>query len=266
MKSIGFIGAGNMGSAIISGIMKSEAFNRLPIYVCDRVINENIKNLNINGINLSELVNNSDYIILCVKPKNIFELISDIKKIPGYDKKVYISIAAGVKIRSLKEALGDVKIIRVMPNLALKVGAGMSVITHCPLVSDDEFSFGESIFSSVGKTLCVNEDLIDACTAINGSGPAYVFMFIEALADAAVKNGIDRKSAYLLASQTVAGSALMQLETNLHPGVLKDMVCSPAGTTIDAVATLEKHAFRNAVIDAVDACTEKAVRMGETKK
>lgn len=266
MNSIGFIGAGNMGSAIICGILKNEKFNKLPIYVCDRIVNENIKQLNINLTNLSELVNNSDYIILCVKPKNIFEVLNDIKQIPGYEKKVYISIAAGIKISSLKDTLGNVKIIRTMPNIALQASEGMTVISRCPLVTDEEFNFGESIFSAVGKTLCVDENAIDACTAINGSGPAYVFMFIEALADAAVKNGLDRKSAYLLASQTVAGSAAMQLKTELHPGILKDMVCSPAGTTIDAVAELEKQAFRSAVINAVDACAKKASQLGETKK
>lgn len=263
MKSIGFIGAGNMGSAIISGILKNDAFKSTDIYVHDRVINDGISKLNIIVTNLHDLAVNSDYIILCVKPKNIFEVTEEIKKIPNYDKKVYISIVAGIKLQALKNALGDVKIIRAMPNLALKVGAGMTVITRDELVSDEEFDYGESIFSAVGRTLRIDEAYMDACTAVNGSGPAYVFMFIEALADAAVKNGIDRSSAYLLASQTVYGSAAMQLQTELHPGILKDMVCSPAGTTIDAVAMLEKHAFRSAVIEAVDACTEKAVQMGK---
>ncbi len=263
MKTIGFIGAGNMGSAIISGILKNDFFKSADICVHDRIINGSISKLNIIVTTLQDLVVKSDYIILCIKPKNIFEITEEIKKIPNYDKKIYISIAAGIKLSALKNALGNVKIIRAMPNLALKVGAGMTVITRCELVSDEEFDFGESIFSAVGKTLRIDESYIDACTAINGSGPAYVFMFIEALADAAVKNGIDRSSAYLLASQTVYGSAAMQLKTELHPGVLKDMVCSPAGTTIDAVAALEKNAFRSTVMEAVDACTKKAVQMGK---
>lgn len=262
-NSVGFIGVGNMGSAIISGIVKKGIFDSSDIYVCGHSVPDDIKKLNINVTNLTNLLNNSDYIILCIKPKGFKELLNDIKQIQGYGDKVYVSVAAGIKISSIKQILGSVKTVRVMPNLPLKIGEGMTVVSRCELVSDEEYAFAEGIFAAVGKTVRVSENAIDACTAINGSGPAYVFMFIEALADAAVKNGIDRRSAYILASQTVAGSALMQLDTDYHPGVLKDMVCSPGGTTIDAVAELEKHGFRNSVISAVDACTAKAAKMGE---
>ena len=161
--------------------------------------------------------------------------------------------------------MGNVKAVRVMPNLCLKAKEGMTVICPNDECSADDIDLANKIFSSCGKTAMVKESLIDACTAINGSGPAYVFMFMEALADSAVKHGIDRETAYLLAGQTVLGSAKLMLESKIHPGQLKDMVCSPGGTTIEAVAVLEEMGLRNAVISAVDACSAKANEMSKIK-
>lgn len=262
-KKIGFIGVGNMGSAILCGAVEQAGFNKKSIYACSHVVSDKVKALNINVTDLQELVNQSDYIILCIKPSGFHSLLNEIKCIRGYDNKVYISIAAGITIEYIKNILGDVKVLRTMPNIALTAGAGMTVMCADNLISQDELDFAEKIFSGAGKTLRIPESLIDHCTAISGSGPAYVFMFIEALADAAVKGGICRKDAYLLASQTVMGSALMQMETGTHPAVLKDMVCSPGGTTIEAVASLEKDGFRSAIENAVSACADKARKMGK---
>ncbi len=262
-KKIGFIGVGNMGSAILCGAVEKAGFNKKSIFACSHVVSDKVKSLNINVTDLQELVNQSDYIILCIKPSGFHSLLNEIKSISGYDKKVYISIAAGITIEYIKNILGDVKVLRTMPNIALTTGAGMTVMAADNLLSEEELDFAEKLFLGAGKTLRIPESLIDTCTAISGSGPAYVFMFIEALADAAVKGGICRKDAYLLASQTVMGSALMQMETGTHPAMLKDMVCSPGGTTIEAVASLEKDGFRSAIENAVVVCADKARKMGK---
>lgn len=257
----GFIGAGNMGGSILCGVVNSNILCSDDIYVHSLVLSDKVKELNINVTNLEDLVKNSDYIILCIKPNGFEELLGKIKQIPSYENKIYVSIAAGVSISYIKNILGDVRVIRTMPNLPLFAGAGMTVIAPDSNVSEDECAFCEKIFSSCGKTLRVKEEEISAYTSVSGSGPAYAFMFIEALADAAVRGGIPRDKAYLVASQTLFGSALMQLETGMHPGVLKDMVCSPGGTTIDAVASLENDGFRNCVMNAVDVCLKKAESM-----
>ncbi len=261
--NIGFIGAGNMGGAIIDGILGAKSFDAGCINVCDKNLNRDFLKLGINETDLAETVENSDVIILAVKPNIIPSVLGDIKKVKGYNQKTYISIAAGFKIQAVADILGKVKIIRVMPNICLKSGEGMTVIAPNDLCTPEDLKLSEKIFGSCGKTAVTKEGLIDSCTAINGSGPAYVFMFMEALADAGVKHGIDRETAYLLSAQTVLGSAKMMMETKLHPGTLKDMVCSPGGTTIEAVSVLEQKGLRDAVISAVDACAKKAENMGK---
>lgn len=260
---IGFIGAGNMGSAIIGGMIKSGNFAREDILVCDKIISDDIKNMKVNTADLKTLTKNSDCIVLCVKPSSMEDVLNEIKKVIGYDKKLFISIAAGFKLSSMEKTLEKVRAIRVMPNICLKSLQGMTVIAANENALDSDLTLAQKIFGSCGKTAIVKESLIDSCTAINGSGPAYVFMFMEALADAAVKHGIDRETAYLLAGQTVLGSAHLMMDTSIHPGKLKDMVCSPGGTTIEAVAELETKGFRDAVISAVDACAQKAQKMAK---
>ncbi len=265
MERIGFIGAGNMGSAIIGGIIKAKSFTKENIYVCDKLISDEISSLGVNIGSLKETVENSDCIVLAVKPNVLGAVLKEIKSIKDFDKKLYISIAAGYKIENMESILGGVRIIRVMPNICLKAGEGMTVMALNAYCTPEDENASGKIFASCGKTCTVKESLIDACTAINGSGPAYVFMFMEALADAAVKHGIDRESAYLLAGQTVLGSAKLMLDTGIHPGKLKDMVCSPGGTTIEAVSALEEKGFRDSVISAVDACAKKAQQMSAQK-
>ena len=263
--NIGFIGAGNMGGAIIDGMIKSGGFAPTDINVCDKVISDTVRSLGINECDLETTVKNSDAIVLAVKPAVLGAVLEDVKKINGYGSKTYISIAAGYKIQSVEQILGNAKIIRVMPNLCLKAGDGMTVICPNDSCTNLDADIAEKIFGSCGKTAKVKESLIDSCTAINGSGPAYVFMFMEAMADAAVKHGIDRETAYLLSAQTVLGSAKLMLDSGIHPGELKDMVCSPGGTTIEAVSVLEQKGFRDAVISAVDACAKKADEMAKLK-
>lgn len=263
MSTIGFIGAGNMGSSIISGMIIRGGVNSSDVYVTDPRVSDEIKALGVNVCELEDTVRSSDYIVLAVKPNIMGDVLERISKITQTEEKVFITIAAGIDIAYMKNGLGKKrKIVRVMPNLPMSVGEGMSVICGSDEVSENELAAAVKIFSCVGKTAVSNsEDMIDKCIAINGSAPAYVFMFIEALADGAVKNGVPRKDAYELAAQTVLGSAKLVLDTGKHPGALKDMVCSPGGTTIDAVCSLEADGFRSAVINAVEACTQKAETM-----
>ena len=255
-KILGFIGTGNMGSAIIGGVAdKTDVINAYDIKK-----NENLKVHYKESI--KSLVNDSDVVVFCVKP-NMFETVLNEVKTADYKDKLFISIAAGITKDFIKQRLGNVKLVRVMPNLPLCVGEGMSVVSPDEDLNDDDFASVKLIFESSGKMCVMSEDYINKAIAVNGSGPAYVFMFIEAMADALVKNGVDRKNSYTLAAQTVLGSAKMLLETNLHPGVLKDMVCSPAGTTIDAVIDLEKNGFRHSVMSAVQKCTDKAIEMSK---
>ncbi|MBO5743375.1 MAG: pyrroline-5-carboxylate reductase [Clostridia bacterium] len=260
---IGFIGAGNMGGAIIGGMIKSSNFAKEDILVFDKIISDDIKNMGVNIVDLETLTQKSDCIVLAVKPSSMEDVLNEIKEINGFNKKLFISIAAGFTLWSIERIMGDVRAIRVMPNICLKALEGMTVISANENALDTDLALAEKIFGSCGKTAVVKEGLIDACTAINGSGPAYVFMFMEALADAAVKHGIDRETAYLLAGQTVLGSAKLMMDTSIHPGILKDLVCSPGGTTIEAVSTLETKGFRDAVISAVDACAKKAQKMAK---
>lgn len=189
-------------------------------------------------------------------------ILNDIK--PAIDnKKILVSVAVGIPIKFYKGIIGeDKKFIRTMPNTPALVGEGMTLVCWDDSINNDERKSINKLFSCSGKIEELDESLMSEVTALTGSSPAYVFMFIEAMADAAVKSGIQRKLAYRLAAQAVLGSAKMVLDTGKHPAELKDMVCSPAGTTIEAVATLEQEGFRNAIIKAMDECTKKAREIG----
>ena len=200
----------------------------------------------------------ADIIILAVKPQYLKVVIADIMDSVD-DSKIIVSLAAGKTINWLaKEFEKPVKIIRVMPNTPALVLEGCSAVCRNDLVTDDDFHFVIELLESFGKAYTVPESMMDVVVGISGSSPAYVFLFIEAMADAAVAGGMPRKQAYEFAAQSVLGSAKMVLETGKHPGELKDMVCSPAGTTIEAVHVLEKERFRGTVMDAVQACIEKS--------
>ena len=261
---LGFIGCGNMASAIIGGIVRSGLYAGEDIIASDMLEDKLAATGRRLGINTTTNNNEpaaAEIVLLCVKPAYLYQVIEGIKDTVTEDTLV-ISIAAGQSIEKITNAFGKaVKLVRVMPNTPALVGEGMAALAPSKTVTDDDVSKAKAIFDSCGKAEVVNESLMDAVTAVSGSSPAYVFMFIEAMADAAVRAGMPRAQAYTFAAQAVKGSAEMVLETGMHPGALKDQVCSPAGTTIEAVAVLEDNGFRSAVMDAMKACVDKSKTM-----
>lgn len=263
---IGFIGAGNMGSAIIGGILENGIAESSDIIVTDldqSKVTELAEEYNIKqGLSNGTVAGAADLLFLCVKPQVIYSVIDEIKNSVG-DDTVVISIAAGQSIEKLTAAFDKdtIKLVRVMPNTPALVGEGMTAVVPNENVSAEETESVTEIFSGLGMVDTVSEKLMDAVTGISGSSPAYVFMLIEAMADAGVQGGMPRDKAYKFAAQAVLGSAKMVLESGMHPAELKDMVCSPAGTTIEAVSVLEEEGMRGAVVKAVRACIEKSRNM-----
>ena len=264
-KKIGFIGCGNMGGAIVSGLTGSGFQNNEDIIISE--INDEIaanleEKLKVKTVtDNKEVARTSDVLFLAVKPNMYKKVIEEIKSELTREKLI-ITIAAGITIENMEYWVGEgYKIVRTMPNTPALVGAGKAAVCANKNVNKDEVDYVLGIFSSFGQCVELEEKYFHAATALSGSSPAYVFMFIEAMADAAVALGIPRAKAYMMASQSVLGSAKMVLETGKHPGELKDMVCSPGGTTIDAVIELEKNGLRSAVIEGVLKCAEKSARM-----
>ena len=266
-KVIGFIGSGNMAGAMIGGIVTSKLVS------ADKVIASNPHEEKLNilkekyGISITtdnkEVASKSDILFLSVKPVMYAKVIEEIKNLVK-DDVIIVVIAAGKSINEVHNLFGkDVKIVKTMPNTPALVGEAMSAISPAENITDKELDDIKAIFNSFGKCEVVAENLMDAVTGVSGSSPAYVYMFIEALADAAVLGGMKRDQAYKFAAQSVLGSAKMVLETGLHPGVLKDQVTSPAGTTIEAVAELERLGMRNAIISATTKCIEKSKAMSK---
>ncbi|MBQ9304186.1 pyrroline-5-carboxylate reductase [Butyrivibrio sp.] len=260
--TIGFIGLGNMAKAMIGGILAKGLMGPNEIIGTAATETTRAKVANKYGIQTRSsneaVAKDADIIILAVKPQYLKVVIADIMDSVD-DSKIIVSIAAGKTINWLaKEFEKPVKIIRVMPNTPALVLEGCSAVCRNDLVTDNDFHFVIELLESFGKAYTVPESMMDVVVGISGSSPAYVFLFIEAMADAAVAGGMPRKQAYEFAAQSVLGSAKMVLETGKHPGELKDMVCSPAGTTIEAVHVLEKERFRGTVMDAVQACIEKS--------
>ena len=264
-KKIGFIGCGNMGSSMVGGLINKKFVDPKDIIVSTRS-NESKKRLEdkygVRGVlNNIVVAKESDVVVLAVKPYMYKEVLEEVKTVFREDQ-IIISIAAGIELSDLHNMIGDnFKIIKTMPNTPALVGEGMSAICPNGNVTEEELSYVCCMFESFGKYEILNEKDFHGFIALCGSSPAYVFMFIEAMADGAVKLGIPRNKAYKMAAQSVLGSAKMVLETEEHPGVLKDMVCSPGGTTIEAVCELEKKGFRDAVIEALDKCAAKSKSM-----
>ncbi len=260
---IGFIGAGNMGSALVRGMISSGNFKVEDIIVCDKNKNS-LKTLSETGITVdtdNKAALKADVVLLAVKPNIIEKVVSEIE---DTENKIFISIAAGKTISSLEEMFGKrVKLIRVMPNTPAKVNSGMAVLCPNKNMTEDDINIVKKIFNSVGDSLVLDDKCINIATALHGSSPAYVYMFIDAMADAGVKYGLPKSTAIRLAAKAVEGSAKMVLETKEHPEKLKDDVCSPGGTTIAAVASLEENLFRATVQTAVSACVEKAEEMSK---
>lgn len=266
-KKIGFIGSGNMGGAMIGGIIKSGLVPQGNIYVSDISEPSLARVKESYGVNVTtdntEVAKACDIIVLSVKPYLYPAVIEEIKEVVKEDVLIIV-IAAGQSSAAVERLFGrDIKIVKTMPNTPALVGEGMAAIAPAANVSREETEEVAAIFNSFGKSEIVPEHLMDAVTAVSGSSPAYVYMFIEAMADAAVAEGMPRAQAYKFAAQSVLGSARMVLETGKHPGELKDMVCSPGGTTIDAVTKLEETGFRSSVMQAMKACADKSREMAK---
>ena len=264
-KTIGFIGAGNMGSAMIGGLVASAFVKASHIHIYDPDWSKVSSLKDTYGVQdssgLENLVNQSDVLVIAVKPHIYPPVLQQIRSLIRQDHLV-VSIAAGVTLHQLEEMVGaDKKIFRTMPNTPALVGTGMSAISPNENATPEDLAFITDFFQSFGRCQVVAESLMDVVIGVSGSSPAYAFLFLESMADGAVKNGMARDQAYFFAAQALLGAATMVLETKKHPGELKDMVCSPGGTTIDAVASLEKNGFRNAVIAAVDTAVQKAKAM-----
>ncbi len=259
---IGFIGAGNMAQAIIGGILRNGIAKKEEI-IASAATNKTITKVAAEFGIKTTLDNRktalADLLFLAVKPVYYKQVIDEIKDVKAKESQIIITIAAGKSIEWVENAFGGSrKIIRTMPNTPALVGEGITAVCPGSNITDKELENVLGLLGSFGKAEVIKESLMDAVIATSGSSPAYVFMFIEAMADAAVAEGMPRAQAYQFAAQSVLGSAKMVLETGKHPGELKDMVCSPAGTTIEAVRILEKTGFRSSIMECMKACAEQS--------
>ena len=267
MDKIGFIGMGNMGYALMNGCLSF--FDKDDVLFFD-TNDERCKEINLKtGVNyvssVKELIESAKYVVLAIKPQ-VYEVA--LEGVGDYvsEETIIISLAPGITVDKVKELTSAEKVIRTMPNTPAMVNAGMTGICYDEeKFSPDEEIVIDKIFHSIGKYKKVDEDLMNAVVCASGSSPAYVFMFIEAMADAAVADGMSRAQAYQLAAQSVMGSAKMVLETGEHPGYLKDQVCSPSGNTIIGVKTLEEHGVRSAFINTIIKAVERAKEIGKNK-
>lgn len=266
-RRIAFLGAGNMANAIIRGLIRAGLDRAKLTATCRRPERkaelERTHGIVVGSDNL-EAARAAEVIVLSVKPQALDKLLVQIA--PAIDPgKLVISVAAGVPIAALERRLGEgARIIRTMPNTPCLVGLGATALSGGEHATPADLQLATAMFDSVGITTIVDESQLDAVTGLSGSGPAYIFLIIEALSDAGVKVGLPRHQALKLAAQTVLGSAQLLLETGAHPGHLKDQVTSPGGTAIAGLHTLEAGGLRTTLIDAVEAATERARQLGES--
>jgi pyrroline-5-carboxylate reductase len=265
-KSIAFIGAGNMAEAMIRGLLRGSVFD------ADRItasaprterIEELSKRYGIHGTTKNREAAGAQIVVLSVKPQILSRVLDEVADAidPG---ALVISIAAGVPVAAIQARLaGGARVVRAMPNTPALVDTAATAIAGGEHALDTDLADAKRIFDSVGITVILDESQLDAVTGLSGSGPAYVFLILEALSDAGVKVGLSRRTAQLLAAQTVLGSAKLLLETNEHPGRLKDMVTSPGGTAITGLHTLEAGGVRTTLMNAVEAATKRSRELGE---
>ncbi|MBN1882463.1 MAG: pyrroline-5-carboxylate reductase [Deltaproteobacteria bacterium] len=263
--NVGFIGAGKMAEALISGILKNGMCTPERIIAAD-VSRERLEYMKTTfGIRTTdtnhEAAQMADVLFIAVKPHLAVEAVREVAhELAGV---LVVSIAAGVTLEILEEAVGkDIAVVRVMPNTPALVGCGMAALAAGTHADDGAIQTVRRIMEAVGEAVVVAEDKMDAVTAVSGSGPAYIYLVIEAMADGGVRAGLPRDVALRLAAKTAMGAAHMVLETGEHPGRLKDNVTSPGGTTIEAMATLEKNGVRGAFIEAVEKAYLRAKEMG----
>ena len=265
-KKLGFIGVGNMGEALVKGLIGSGAAKPQEILVSARRperVEELVRLYGVRGGTNAEVARDADIVVLAVKPQILDQVLRGVAHELSRDKLV-VSVAAGVPIAAIERRLSPpMRIVRSMPNTPATVGAGATAIALGEHATPEDLVVAKAIFDSVGLTVQLEEAQLDAVTGLSGSGPAYIFLIIEALADAGVKVGLSRRSALQLAAQTVLGSAKLLIESGQHPGLLKDGVTSPGGTAIAGLHTLEAGGLRNVLMNAVEAATRRSKELGE---
>lgn len=265
-QRLGFLGSGNMAEALIRGIILKNLWPKEHLIASD-VSTERLSSIGehlgiVTAADNRQVVTCSDMIIVATKPAQVPGVLSEVADVVTVNKLI-VSIAAGVTLATIQSRFKkDIPVIRVMPNAPALVLAGMSCLSAGTYAGEDHLAEAMKVFSGVGEALVVDEAHLDAVTALSGSGPAYLFLVLEALSDAGVRVGLPRKIAEKLSAQTVLGAAKMVIETGRHPGELKDMVASPAGTTIEGLAVLEENGVRGAFIEAVDAAYRRAKELG----
>jgi len=267
-KKICFIGTGNMGEALVSGLIQSQASQPEDI-ICTDVREDKLADIHTKyGVRIStsntEAIEASEIVIYAVKPQILAAVLHETADYLNLDKLV-ISIAAGVPLAAMETCINkDLRLIRVMPNIAAFVKASATAIAAGQHTREGDIELAKAIFDSVGKSVFINENvLMDAITGLSGSGPAYIFLIIDAMADAGVKMGLSRQDALFLSTQTVMGAAKLLMETKEHPGQAKDRVTSPGGTAIAGIHTLEKGGLRTTLINAVEAATQRSKELGQ---
>jgi pyrroline-5-carboxylate reductase len=265
-KKVGFVGAGNMGEALIKGLVESNLVPATAIVIADsraERAQEIAKQYGVRALaDNTALVKGADVVILAVKPQIMAPVLREI--MPALtNRPLLVSIAAGVSTATIQAVLGKYpRLIRVMPNTPALVLEGATAIARSAELDADDLETAQEIFTAVGRVVVLEEELMDAVTGLSGSGPAYVAIVIESLADGGVKMGLDRVTAMTLATQTVLGAARLIAETGVHPGALKDMVSSPGGTTIAGIAALEEGGIRTTFIRAVERATLRSRELG----
>jgi pyrroline-5-carboxylate reductase len=269
-KKIAFLGAGNMAEALVKGLLRAGTADQAEVVCAEPRAERREELAKRYGVAMVdsnlEAAEQSDIVVLSVKPQTMDDLLDEIA--PAIDhRKLVISIAAGFSIQSIARKLGaGVRIVRTMPNTPALVGAGATALARGAHATDADLGEAKKLFEAVGIAHVVDEHLLDAVTGLSGSGPAFTFLAIEALADGGVKVGLARPVAMALAAQTVMGAAKLVIETGEHPGRLKDQVTSPGGTAIAGVHALEEGGLRAALIAAVEVATRRSRELGEKSK
>ena len=260
---IGFIGVGNLASAIIKGVLASKTADAKDLYIYDidsAKVCSLSDSLGVNALSSANEAAGKDVVVVAVKPKDFPSLMAEIADTLEQNDTLIISTAAGTTLGFISTLLPyEPRLIRIMPNINAAVGQAMTAYCTSPRVSDEQKAFAEKLCSAFGKVMPLDESLFSAFTACAGSAPAFAYMFIDELAKAAIKHGIDEKNAYIIAKQTVYGSALMTMNSLDNPGELAVKVCSPGGTTIEGVAALNEHGLSAMVEDAIDRTVAKDI-------